>query len=343
VATPGIAPLLSIIVPTYNRAALVPAAASSALAQTIQDLEVIIVDDGSTDATSEVSRELARRDKRVRPVSVSHRGLGAARNAGLAVARGAWAAFLDDDDLLDPEFADAMLRFAGNDHPACACEALAFAAPTTELVSFHDLQTNGVERYAIAQLHTAETFDRITLPLLVLASRFPVNAILVRTDLVRQLGGFREGFEPCEDYDLWLRLLEREGSIPVLHRQMALVRQHPCQMSHDLGAMARATIVTLTRTLERGPELRRTVGRGRLHARMGTLHREIAYSALLRRQRKLAVLAAFQAIRFNPADMRAWAYALLAPFPDLHKLAHTCFGHTGGAHRGRGPSYHAGC
>ena len=93
-------PLVSVVVPSYNRAALLQRTLRAILAQQITDLEVVVVDDGSTDETA---RTLAAADPRV--AVIRHQqpaGVSAARNRGIAAARGEWIAFCDDDDLWSP-------------------------------------------------------------------------------------------------------------------------------------------------------------------------------------------------------------------------------------------------
>jgi glycosyltransferase involved in cell wall biosynthesis len=94
----GEPPLVSVIVPTFNRAALLRVAIASVLCQSCHNLEVVVVDDGSRDATPAVVMEIAEKDKRVRYFRQKNRGVSAARNAGLAKARGQYVAFLDSDD-----------------------------------------------------------------------------------------------------------------------------------------------------------------------------------------------------------------------------------------------------
>ena len=94
-------PLVSIIVPAYNQSHYLEAAVQSALAQTYADVEVIVVDDGSTDDTRAVAQRLT--DSRVRYVYQENRGLPAARNTGIRHARGSLLSFLDSDDLFLPD------------------------------------------------------------------------------------------------------------------------------------------------------------------------------------------------------------------------------------------------
>lgn len=97
-------PLVSVVVPTYNRARVLPRAIQSALSQEYDDFEVIVVDDGSADDTETVVRDTMNRDSRVRYIKQKNSGVSAARNTGVKAARGGYIAFLDDDDELMPCF-----------------------------------------------------------------------------------------------------------------------------------------------------------------------------------------------------------------------------------------------
>ena len=101
-ATLATEPLVSVILPTYNRAAMLPRAIETVLAQTYPRWELLIVDDASEDETAAVVKRAAGRDRRVRSLRVDHGGVGAARNAGLEAAEGALVAYLDDDNAMHP-------------------------------------------------------------------------------------------------------------------------------------------------------------------------------------------------------------------------------------------------
>jgi len=109
------APYVSVIVPAYNIADYLERALDSALAQTMSDLEVIIVDDASSDDTFEVASSVAARDARVRVLSnESNSGLSASRNRAMHAARGEWIALLDGDDMWLPERLERMMAYAKN-------------------------------------------------------------------------------------------------------------------------------------------------------------------------------------------------------------------------------------
>ena len=108
----GAAPLVSVIVPSYNSEAHILEALESALSQTMADLEVLSVDDASQDRTRSLVEELAQRDRRLRTFAqASNRGVALARNRGLAHARGRYIAYLDSDDLWMPNKLERQIAF----------------------------------------------------------------------------------------------------------------------------------------------------------------------------------------------------------------------------------------
>lgn len=111
-------PSVTVLIPAYNAERCIGQAVEDALDQTLREIEVIVIDDGSRDATIEAARTAARDDPRLRVIAFSqNRGVAAARNAGLSVARGAWIGLLDADDRMSKERLEHLLR------EAVACEA----------------------------------------------------------------------------------------------------------------------------------------------------------------------------------------------------------------------------
>jgi len=103
-------PLIGVVVPVYDVAALLPACLDSVLAQTHRDLHVVVVDDGSTDSSGDIADGYAARDARVEVIHTANHGLGAARNEGIRRARGDYLAFADSDDVMPPEALATLLR-----------------------------------------------------------------------------------------------------------------------------------------------------------------------------------------------------------------------------------------
>ena len=98
----------SVIIPSYNSAAFLPQALDSLLSQTTGDFEIVVVDDGSTDDTQQILDAYAAKDPRVRCVRQENAGVSAARNNGLAAAKGDWVTFLDADDTYAPDTLQAF-------------------------------------------------------------------------------------------------------------------------------------------------------------------------------------------------------------------------------------------
>ncbi|WP_299819412.1 glycosyltransferase [uncultured Jannaschia sp.] len=188
---PRTGPLVSVVIPTWNRAALVAQAASSVLAQTWRDLELLVVDDGSTDGTAE---RLARiGDPRLRVIRQSNGGVARARNRGVAEARGAWIAFLDSDDLWRPE---KLAR------------QMALMLPLPPRVGFchTGLEIAGPEGSVAHRAGpSGHIFDAALLDNPV---RAPTSSGLVRREAVAAIGGFDPSLPAIEDWD-WLQRVAR--------------------------------------------------------------------------------------------------------------------------------------
>lgn len=119
---------VSVIVPCWNGARYLGACLDSLLAQTERDFEAIVIDDGSQDESLALAQTYARRDARVRVLHQANSGVSAARNAGLAQARGEWIAFVDSDDLLPPDALETMLSGAGDGVDMVVCPHETFDA-----------------------------------------------------------------------------------------------------------------------------------------------------------------------------------------------------------------------
>lgn len=178
---------VSVVIPAYNAAAYLQECVQSALQQTSPVLEVLIVDDGSNDATLDIARSFGAR---VRVLQQAQGGPARARNLGTTQAAGEWIAFLDADDFWLPEKMEHQATAMAADPGAILCY--------TGLLA---LKLDG-ERVAVPPPSTAyvDRMIRITNP------GIPPSAVLVRRDTLLQVGGFSEVQRGCEDWDLWFRL-----------------------------------------------------------------------------------------------------------------------------------------
>src|SRR5699024_3182846 len=102
-------PLLSVLIPVYNVAAYLEECLTSVVNQTLKDLQIILIDDGSTDASAEIAARFAAQDERIQLIHQENRGLGAVRNRGVRLARGAYLTFLDSDDTLPRDALRALV------------------------------------------------------------------------------------------------------------------------------------------------------------------------------------------------------------------------------------------
>jgi glycosyltransferase involved in cell wall biosynthesis len=189
--------LISVIIPTYNRASCLSRAIDSVLAQSYRTLELIVVDDGSTDDTPAV---LARYGNRIRSIRQANGGASKARNAGIAASRGSIVSFLDSDDSWLPtklEKQVALMARVGETSPCCLSNITLAYSNGEQGTSFE-----------LSLIKPALTEGLWTNVLPVLATRFILfnQAVAVRRSALERLGGFDENFSYMEDYDLALRL-----------------------------------------------------------------------------------------------------------------------------------------
>ena len=204
-ATPSIAhkipfasPAVTVVMPTWNRAAVICDAIRSVQNQRFSDWELIVVDDGSTDDTAKTIAEFSECDARIRYVAQQHAGPSVARNRALRLARGALIAYLDSDNVWYREFlATAVAVFGARPEIECAYGAL-----IAEL-------SGGRGRVLF------EPFDRNRL---ISGNFIDTSAIIHRRGLVDRYGGFDEHLAQYEDWDLILRYTEHAPAyrLPVL-------------------------------------------------------------------------------------------------------------------------------
>lgn len=184
---------VSIIIPARDAAATLGAALESLRAQTFAGWEAIVVDDGSVDGTAALACEAAARarDPRIRlaPSAGSGRGVSAARNTGLGLARGTWILFLDADDWIDPLFIERMMEALGDESLDGALCRWRLVAPDGRLGPALSCPS-----------------DRDLFGLMATYCAFAIHSCLVRRELVEAVGGFDPELTTCEEWDLWQRI-----------------------------------------------------------------------------------------------------------------------------------------
>lgn len=223
-------PTVSVIIPAYNAAPFIADTVQSALDQTFPDLEVIVVDDGSTDGT--VAR-LAAFGRRIRVYRQPNGGVARARNAGVALAGGQWLAFLDADDLWLPDKIERQLAAA--------------AAP----MIYSDRYNFGA-RGDLPELQSLVTPMRegdLFVPLLREGNFITLSSVLIRRVLFETLGGFYTGLNGTEDWDLWIRVAASQP-IGLCPAPLVRYRFHPGGLSRNFVKMGRERRAVVARALD---------------------------------------------------------------------------------------------
>jgi glycosyltransferase involved in cell wall biosynthesis len=217
VAEPG--PEVTVVIPTRNRSAFLKRALACALGQEEVDLEVVVVDDGSTDDTAGVLYRMG--DPRLRVVRNDvGAGVARARNRGMAVARGKWIAWLDDDDLWAPRKLRAALEVAATKRADFVwCSAL---------VVDTDGRLVGFEPAGTAEGFEAGVLTRNPMP-------GGCSTAMARAEAVRTTGGFDEQLHVVADWDYWIRLLEHAPGAAVDEALAAYVVHSGNMVLRDRG------------------------------------------------------------------------------------------------------------
>jgi glycosyltransferase involved in cell wall biosynthesis len=184
-------PLVSVIIPTYNRKILLERAVNSVLKQTFTDYELIIVDDASQDNTGDSSFLKEHGQKLFYHYFPTHRGVSAARNFGVQKSRGAWMAFLDSDDQWIPKKLEKQCAWLAAHPEFLICQ-------TQEIWVRNGVRVNPPKTHAkIHGLQFKENLERCMIT---------PSSVMIEKKLFLETGGFSEDFPACEDYDLWLRI-----------------------------------------------------------------------------------------------------------------------------------------
>ena len=181
-------PLISVIIPTYNRGWIIEEAVDSVLSQVYRDFELIIVDDGSTDNTLEI---LNSYQDDITVFRQNNHGVSTARNRGITAASGRFIAFLDSDDLWLPQKLFRQVEFFNKNQDAQICQ-------TEETWIRKGVRVNPKKRHKKPE---GMIFEQSLALCLVSPS-----AVMIRRSLFDEVGVFDEKLPVCEDYDLWLRI-----------------------------------------------------------------------------------------------------------------------------------------
>ncbi len=225
----GYEPLVSVIIPCYNGEKFLKETIESALGQTYPAVEVIVIDDGSTDSSGEIAQSLP-----VRYIRQPNRGLTASRNLGVRESRGSYILFLDADDRLKPHAIEAGVGVLSQ-HPECA-----MTVGDHSFVSADGSFLAGSRKTCISSAH----YEAL------LRSNFieMISSVLFRKSVLEAIGGFDADLRVAEDYELYLRIA-REHAICCHTSVVAEYRLHGTNVSHNSELMLTMTLDVLQRQL----------------------------------------------------------------------------------------------
>jgi glycosyltransferase involved in cell wall biosynthesis len=201
-------PIVSVIIPTYNRATLLRQAIQSVLEQTFSDYEIIVADDGSTDNTRAVVQALA--SDKIKYLCLEHKGRSHARNCAVKMAQGHYLAFLDSDDLFLPRKLDMQVFCLDNE-------------PEVAMVYTSALNIN--ERGGLESWHQRATGNGFLYRQVVCYALVLFGSLLVRAQVFSEVGGFDENLSRFEDVD-FCRRVAKKYPIQGLYQPLAKFRYH---------------------------------------------------------------------------------------------------------------------
>jgi GT2 family glycosyltransferase len=225
-------PVVSVIIPVFNRAWCLETTLQSVWDQTFRNFEVIVVDDGSTDGTPALMRQFP--EVRVHRWE-DNRGVSSARNWGIQMARGEWVCFLDSDD----RWVENKLQVQADwmqAHPECP------ACYTDEIWIRNGVRVNPKNKH---RKYSGNIFQHC-LPLCIISP----SSILMRASVLEAVGGFDVDLAACEDYDLWLRLASRYPVEFIPEKLIIKTGGHADQLSQRFRGMDRFRVYALEKILK---------------------------------------------------------------------------------------------
>lgn len=231
------APAASIVIAAYNASAFIQQTLDSVLAQTFTDYETIVVNDGSVD-TPELERILESHPLPIVYISQQNKGVSAARNAGIKVAKGKFYAQLDSDDQWEPDYLAVQVRFL-TEHPD-----IGLVYPNA--IIFGESSDVGLEYMKICPSEGEVSFES-----LIEERCIVLTCVTARMSVIRSVGMFDEALRSCEDFDLWLRIIKNGGRISYHRQVLARYRRHHGSLSSDRVWMTSNLLAVMEKTAKR--------------------------------------------------------------------------------------------
>ncbi|MDD4138029.1 MAG: glycosyltransferase [Methanoregula sp.] len=207
-------PVVSVIIPVYNGQRYLAETIDSVIAQNMTDWEIIAVNDGSTDRSPAILEEYTRKEPgRIRFVTVKNGGVSRARNAGVALARGTFIAFIDQDDLWAPEkIGQQVAQFNNNEKLGLSFTNESIIDETGTVVLENVLKLGPRQHGKIFECLLFDNF-------------IPISSVMVKKELFLNAGGFNPAFSLAEDYDFLLKIA-RVAPVDYINEPLLRYREH---------------------------------------------------------------------------------------------------------------------
>lgn len=291
-------PNISVIIPTYNRASMINEAVESVLSQKYKDIELIVVDDGSSDNTAEMLRPYL---DRVIYIKQENQGNAAARNTGLKEAKGELIAFNDSDDLWVEDKLEKEVRYL-EEHP------------DVDMVCGNGIifgNTKDAGRLVISQSR-AESLEKkgITVKDIFMKSTIRTPTVVIRKKVIDALGGFDGNLRVCVDGDFSLRLLGSGYKAAFINDIFFKLRKHDDNLSSDREQRLLHSIKIIKKLLSDKPELEGIIGKENISKRLAYRYYRLAKTYKKKGKFNDAVESISNAISLRPYSLIYRLYKL---------------------------------
>ena len=294
--------MISVIIPLYNKEAGIATALRSVLAQTYQDFEIIVVDDGSTDGGVAVVETF--NDQRIRLIRQQNAGVSAARNHGIAEAKGEYVSFLDADDEWMPEFLKEISTLQKH-YPECKAQATNYSFCSNGVKSstiLRKLPFDG-ERGVLSNYFEVAS-----------CSHPPIwtGAVCIERKLLQEIGGFPVGIKSGEDLLTWARIAVRtqwaysRKAYPVFNIEGYGINERPKRIPAEIDTVGNE-LKTIYRNNTNIKGLRHYIAHW--HKMRCSIYMRLGMS-------KKSIVEAVKGLRFQPLNYKLYAYIILNLIPE---------------------------
>ncbi|HKP81863.1 MAG TPA: glycosyltransferase [Pyrinomonadaceae bacterium] len=297
-------PLVTIIIPTFNRLNWIPVCLDSIKAQTYPNIETLVIDDGSTDGTVEWLKSQPDYQFAQLHVQPKNGGASIARNDGIRRARGDLIAFIDSDDVLLPHHVETAVDvFEKHPNTGLFCCDSTLIDPNGDVLfggrTWHQIQSR-------LKNHPVQTGFRSLKDIFEFSHCFP--GFTLPKAVFEKAGYFDQSIFPMDDYDLSLRVAGAGYGVYYCDEPLALRREHSGQCSGFANSVdtCRKQIRTLKAALQRNPELRKESSL--VNRRLATAKMELAVSRMVSGERIGGLGMMIQTVATNPSQLRRVAH-----------------------------------